>query len=79
MLADRSYCTAEVLACEGSGVLPSIPKTQTSGNANRGLSLWPTSSTDYNAGKDCAFRKNGTVVPLNCGQPRISGIGGVHP
>ena len=27
----------EVLACEGTGILPVIPKTQTSGNAKRGL------------------------------------------
>ena len=38
MLADRGYYNGdEVLACEGTGVLPYIPKTQTSGNAKRGL------------------------------------------
>jgi hypothetical protein len=38
VLADRGYYNGdEVLACEGSGVLPCIPKTQTSGNAKRGL------------------------------------------
>src|SRR4029077_1802931 len=38
VLADRGYYNgAEVLACEASGVLPCIPKTQTSGNAKRGL------------------------------------------
>ena len=26
-----------MLACEGTGILPVIPKTQTSGNAKRGL------------------------------------------
>ena len=38
MLADRGYYNGdEVLACEGTGILPVIPKTQTSGNAKRGL------------------------------------------
>src|SRR3712207_9353097 len=38
VLADRGYYNGdEVLACEGSGVLPYVPKTQTSGNTNRGL------------------------------------------
>lgn len=38
VVADRGYYTGEeVLACEGSGVLPCVPKTQTSGNAKRGL------------------------------------------
>ena len=38
MLADRGYYNGdEVLACEGAGILPVIPKTQTSGNAKRGL------------------------------------------
>jgi hypothetical protein len=37
-LADRGYYNGEeVLACEGTGVLPCVPKTQTSGNAKRGL------------------------------------------
>jgi transposase len=37
-LADRGYFNGdEVLACEGTGVLPCIPKTLTSGNAKRGL------------------------------------------
>jgi hypothetical protein len=37
-LADRGYFNGdEVLACEGSGVLPCVPKTLTSGNTNRGL------------------------------------------
>ena len=37
MLADRGYYNGdEVLACEGTGILPVIPKTQTSGNAKRG-------------------------------------------
>ena len=31
------YNGDEVLACEGTGILPVIPKTQTSGNAKRGL------------------------------------------
>src|SRR5262249_33534298 len=36
--ADRGYYNAEeVLACEGTGILPCIPKTQTSNNPNRGL------------------------------------------
>jgi len=38
VLADRGYYNGEeVLACEGKGVLPYVPKTQTSGNAKRGL------------------------------------------
>jgi transposase len=38
VLADRGYYNGdEVLACEGTGVLPYVPKTQTSGNSNRGL------------------------------------------
>ena len=38
VLADRGYYTGEeVLACEGTGVLPGVPKTLTSGNAKRGL------------------------------------------
>ena len=38
VLADRGYYNGdEVLACEGAGVLPCIPKTQTSSNAKRGL------------------------------------------
>jgi hypothetical protein len=36
--ADRGYYkTEEVLACEGTGILPYVPKTQTSNNPNRGL------------------------------------------
>ena len=38
VLADRGYYNGEeVLACEGTGVLPYVPKTRTSGNAKRGL------------------------------------------
>jgi transposase len=38
VLADRGYYNGdEVLACEGTGVLPIIPKAQTSGNPKRGL------------------------------------------
>ena len=38
VLADRGYYNGEeVLACEGTGVLPCVPKTLTSGNAKRGL------------------------------------------
>jgi hypothetical protein len=37
-LADRGYFNGdEVLACEGTGVLPCVPKTLTSGNTKRGL------------------------------------------
>jgi transposase len=37
-LADRGYYHGEeVLACEGTGVLPCVPKTLTSNNPNRGL------------------------------------------
>jgi transposase len=38
VLADRGYYSGEeVLACEGTGVLPYVPKTHTSGNGKRGL------------------------------------------
>jgi hypothetical protein len=38
VLADRGYYNGEeVRACEEIGVLPFVPKTQTSGNAKRGL------------------------------------------
>ena len=38
MLADRGYYNGEeLLACEGAGVLPYVPKTHTSGNSKRGL------------------------------------------
>ena len=38
LLADRGYYNGdEVLACEGAGILPVVPKTQTSGNPKRGL------------------------------------------
>jgi transposase len=38
VLADRGYYNGEeVLACQGKGVLPYVPKTQTSANAKRGL------------------------------------------
>jgi hypothetical protein len=40
----------EVLACEGTGVLPCIPKTQTSGNAKRGL--FTVADFIYDAGND---------------------------
>ncbi len=37
-LDDRGFFNGdEVLACEGTGVLPCVPKTLTSGNAKRGL------------------------------------------
>jgi transposase len=36
--ADRGYYNSEeVVACEGTGILPCVPKTQTSNNPNRGL------------------------------------------
>ena len=38
VLADRGYLNGEqVLACEGTGMLPCVPKTLTSGHAKRGL------------------------------------------
>ncbi len=38
VLADRGYFNGDqVLACEGTGVLPCVPKTLTSGSAKRGL------------------------------------------
>jgi hypothetical protein len=46
VLADRGYYNGdEVLACEGTGVLPYVPKIQTSGNTHRGLFPGRTSST----------------------------------
>lgn len=51
VLADRGYYNGdEVLACEGTGVLPCIPKTQTSGNAKRGL--FTVADFVYDAGND---------------------------
>jgi transposase len=51
VLADRGYYNGdEVLACEGAGVLPCIPKTLTSGNAKRGL--FTVQDFVYDAGKD---------------------------
>jgi hypothetical protein len=38
VVADRGYYNGEeTLACEGTGVLPFVPKTQTSNNTKRGL------------------------------------------
>lgn len=38
VLADRGYYSGDqILACEGTGILPCVPKTQTSGNTARGL------------------------------------------
>jgi hypothetical protein len=57
VLADRGYYNGdEVLACEGSGVLPCIPKTQTSGNAKRGL----FTVTDFIYGS-----RRGWAVPIS--------------
>jgi transposase len=51
VLADRGYYNGdEVLACEGTGVLPCIPKTQTSGNVKRGL--FTVADFIYDAAKD---------------------------
>lgn len=51
VLADRGYYNGdEVLACEGTGLLPCIPKTQTSGNAKRGL--FTVADFIYNAEND---------------------------
>ena len=44
-LADRGYFSGDqVLACEGTGVVPIVPKTQTSGT-KRGFFTRRTSST----------------------------------
>lgn len=38
VLADRGYMNGEqVLECEGTGILPCVPRTDTSGKAQRGL------------------------------------------
>lgn len=38
VLADRGYMNGEqVLVCEGTGILPCVPRTDTSGKAQRGL------------------------------------------
>ena len=51
VLADRGYLNGDqVLACEGSGVLPCVPKTLTSGNAKRGL--FTGQDFVYDAAKD---------------------------
>ena len=51
VLADRGYYNRdEVLACEGTGVRPCIPKTLTSGNAKRGL--FTVADFIYNAEND---------------------------
>jgi len=51
VLADRGYYSGEeVLACEGTGILPVIPKTQTSANARRGL--FTVADFIYDAGND---------------------------
>jgi BMFP domain-containing protein YqiC len=51
VLANRGYYNGdEVLACEGTGILPLIPKTQTSGNAKRGL--FTVAGFIYNAEND---------------------------
>jgi transposase len=50
--ADRGYYNAEeVLACEGTGIVPCIPKTQTSNNPNRGL--FSGQDFIYDARNDC--------------------------
>ena len=51
VLADRGYLNGEqVLACEGTGVLPCVPKTLTSGHAKRGL--FTGQDFVYDAGRD---------------------------
>ena len=51
VLADRGYYNGdEVLACEGTGILPVIPKSQTSGNARRGL--FTVADFNYDAEND---------------------------
>jgi transposase len=51
VLADRGYYNGdEVLACEGTGILPVIPKTQTSANTKRGL--FTGEDFIYDAGND---------------------------
>ncbi len=65
VLADRGYYNGdEVLACEGTGVLPCIPKTMTSGNTNRGL--FTVQDFIYDADKDhytCPADKHLTKGP----------------
>ena len=51
VLADRGYFNGDqVLACEGKGVAPVVPKTLTSGNTNRGL--FTGQDFIYDAAKD---------------------------
>ena len=51
VLADRGYLNGDqVLACEGTSVLPCVPKTLTSGNAKRGL--FTGQDFVYDAAKD---------------------------
>ncbi|MFN3817576.1 IS1182 family transposase [Blastomonas sp.] len=51
VLADRGYYNAEqVLECDGIGILPCVPKTDTSGKAQRGL--FTKADYVYDADKD---------------------------
>ncbi len=51
VLADRGYYNAEqVLECDGTGILPCVPKTDTSGKAQRGL--FTRADYVYDADKD---------------------------
>ena len=72
MLADRGYYNRdEVPACEGTGVLPCIPKTLTSGNAKRGL--FTVADFIYNAENDrhtCPAGKHLTKGHLTKGKVR---------
>ena len=46
ILADRGYYNGEeVPACEGTVILPTLPRIDTSGKAQKGSSCAPTSST----------------------------------
>ena len=62
VLADRGYLNGDqVRACEGTGVLPCVPKTLTSGNAKRGL--FTGQDFVYDAAKDHYTCPAGPVLP----------------
>ncbi len=79
VLADRGYLSGEqVLACEGTGVLPCVPKTLTSGHAKRGL--FTGQDFVYDAEQDhytCPAGQHPTVTTANRGELAVvTGLGG---
>ena len=59
--ADRGYYNSEeVLACEGTGILPCVPKTQTWNNPNRGL--FSGDDFIYDAKQDHTRARRGEIL-----------------